>query len=383
MPKKIIYGQNDLYTWSLNNNSILIKEWTGLEFDTGELLNIKEVGYSSKKKVLWKCYTCSKEWYSTISNRTVNSNRCPKCGREEQSIKMQRPKNPCDTLENMLNTLGTRGLQIRRAYTGRTENGTEISLDNIAKGSNISLEFKCSKGHIFYRKPHGFINSTQWCPYCSGQKVIKGDNDLKTWCNKNGVFGEILLKQLDENENPSELSFGSKKVVNFKCIKCGNVWKSTINNRTAYKTGCPKCNRSSTSFGEQLIYRYYNKIYKNVQNRIKTIDGYEFDIAIFDLNACIEYNGMHWHSDENTIQRDKEKRELCNKHNIKLITVWQSHKILYSEDDIYIDNPRDYDKVSNMINQINKELDIKDIVKDELLKEAMYEAYKYMNGIDI
>lgn len=266
-------------------------------------------------------------------------------------------------------------------WIGVDEFGNTLDANVISYANNIKAGFKCDNGHTWYARIVNRTANHAGCPICNKLRFGKS---LYDWAIENNDIGDIILKQFAINNiDPKTVSYKSGINYKFICNSCSTIWSTKLLHRTVYGTGCPKCNRASTSFGEQLIYRYYNKIYKNVQNRIKTIDGYEFDIAIFDLNTCIEYNGVGWHSDENTVKRDIEKKELCNKHNIKLIAVWQSSNCMHNTEDIFIDNPRDYDKVSNMISQINKKLDIKDSVKDELLKEAMYEAYKYMNGIDI
>lgn len=370
-----------LLEWMQTNGEFgakLYKQFTGIKEDDS-IVDINSLTHGTRVKLLWKCDICQNEWYARLDTRIYNKTNCPRCKCAERNI-INKKRNKITLLEWCENN-GKYGRELLEQWTGRDEYGNTLDINKLSYSSNKYAEFKCSNGHIWTAQIMNRVHNRTGCPVCN---KLRFDKSLLDWAEENGTFGKTILEQFKINDIlPDSISYKSGVHYKFLCDKCGNIWETKLLHRTVYGTGCPKCNRASTSFGEQLIYRYYRKIYKNVQNRIKTIDGYEFDIAIFDLNACIEYNGMHWHSDENTIQRDKEKRELCNKHNIKLITVWQSHKILYSEDDIYIDNPRDYDKVSNMISQINKELDIKDSVKDELLKEAMYEAYKYMNGIDI
>ena len=66
---------------------------------------------------------------------------------------------------------------------------------------------------------------------------------LREWCNENN-FNE-LLEQWQTKENlpltPDSLSYGSEKQINWKCTKCGNVWKTKLCSRTGNKTSCPIC----------------------------------------------------------------------------------------------------------------------------------------------
>ena len=79
------------------------------------------------------------------------------------------------------------------------------------------------------------------CPYCSGKRVLKGFNDLETWCKEKN---SDLLEEWDYERNditPSEITKSSDKLVYWKCKKCSNIWKTKVDSRTRMKSGCPKC----------------------------------------------------------------------------------------------------------------------------------------------
>lgn len=77
----------------------------------------------------------------------------------------------------------------------------------------------------------------QSCPYCAGQKVISGFNDLET------KFPNIA-KEWDYNknkENPTEVMSGSDKKVWWICPK-GHNYYASISHRTGKEgRGCPIC----------------------------------------------------------------------------------------------------------------------------------------------
>ena len=78
------------------------------------------------------------------------------------------------------------------------------------------------------------------CPYCAGQRVISGNNDLETWCKENNME---LLKEWDYDKNkkkPYEIPKSFKEKMFWKCAK-GHEWAATVYNRVN-GTGCPICN---------------------------------------------------------------------------------------------------------------------------------------------
>ena len=76
------------------------------------------------------------------------------------------------------------------------------------------------------------------CPYCSGNKVLPGFNDLQT------VYPE-LSKQWHPSKNdgktPDMFTFGSGYRAYWLCPVCNQEWQSKINTRTSNNRGCPYC----------------------------------------------------------------------------------------------------------------------------------------------
>ena len=100
----------------------------------------------------------------------------------------------------------------------------------------MKFYWKCKNGHSYISSVGNRIKGTG-CPYCAGQKVLEGYNDLAT-------TNPELLKEWDYEKNiikPTEISSGSGISVWWKC-KNGHSWKSIIVNRTKNgKRGCPIC----------------------------------------------------------------------------------------------------------------------------------------------
>ena len=114
------------------------------------------------------------------------------------------------------------------------EKNINLDINKITLGSNKKAWWKCSKGHeweapIYSRSKNG-------CPYCSGQRILKGYNDLAT-------INPDLAREWNYEKNgdlkPSMISPGNNKKVWWKCSK-GHEWKASVNHRND-GSGCPVC----------------------------------------------------------------------------------------------------------------------------------------------
>ena len=119
----------------------------------------------------------------------------------------------------------------------------KTSPDQYTLGSNQKVWWKCPEGHTYEAKIGGRTYLGRGCPYCSGQKVLKGYNDLETWCKNNGR--EDLLREWDCDKNalsPSQVTAHNNKRVWWKCA-LGHEWNCTIGERTSKRrpSGCPYC----------------------------------------------------------------------------------------------------------------------------------------------
>ena len=84
------------------------------------------------------------------------------------------------------------------------------------------------------------------CPYCSGQRVLKGFNDLKTI---NPEIASQWHPTLNEDKTPEMFTSGSGHKAYWLCNVCGQTWKTSINNRTVNKRGCPYCQQKKAITG--------------------------------------------------------------------------------------------------------------------------------------
>lgn len=92
---------------------------------------------------------------------------------------------------------------------------------------------------------HGYLCSTanrtkgRGCPYCSGKKILIGENDLFS-TNPELKADWFYKKNQAKGIYPEKCTAGSHKSVWWKCSNCGYEWPAPIFNRSRGH-GCPSC----------------------------------------------------------------------------------------------------------------------------------------------
>lgn len=107
-------------------------------------------------------------------------------------------------------------------------------------GSHMKMTWRCKLGHIYTagikQRCYGETN----CPYCSGNKVLAGFNDLKT-------IAPVVASQAD-GWDATRFSKGSNGKKSWKCAY-GHKWKAEISSRVNLGTGCPYCSGKNVEIG--------------------------------------------------------------------------------------------------------------------------------------
>ena len=115
------------------------------------------------------------------------------------------------------------------------EKNGNLRPENFLPNSNKKVWWKCSEGHE-WQTIISNRNKGGGCPYCAGQKVIKGENDLQT---VNPTLAKEWNYEKNGNLTPSDIMPNSNKKVWWKCSE-GHEWQATANHRNNGR-GCPEC----------------------------------------------------------------------------------------------------------------------------------------------
>lgn len=173
------------------------------------------------KKVWWRCEK-GHEWQATIGSRTAGAS-CPVCANR--------------IIVPGINDLAYTHPELA-AQWHPTKNGT-LTPQKVSHGYDRKVWWICEKGHEWQVKITDRTWGSHGCPYCTGQDVLKGFNDLATTCPN---IAEQWHPTLNGVLTPEMVTAGSHRKVWWICSE-GHVWKAAIYNRAGKKkrTNCPVC----------------------------------------------------------------------------------------------------------------------------------------------
>jgi hypothetical protein len=198
-----------------------------------------------------------------------------------------------------------------------------IDINRITFGSNKKVWWKC---HICgYEWQTTVVNRAgslkRGCPKCSRIKASMNHSLTRAYHNNISKLYPNIAAEWHPTKNgnltPDKISYGSEKKVWWKCSWCKQEWECAVNKRTTRGCGCPNCSKSSTSFPEQAIFYYIKKYFSDSKNRDLS-NGFELDIFIPSKKVGIEYDGVRWHNNANTLLKDNKKDENCKINGIEL-----------------------------------------------------------------
>ena len=200
-----------------NGLEYILKEW---DYAKNAPLTPDNVTFQSNKKVSWRCEK-GHEWESTVNNRIGKLSGCPYCAGKKAIAGY----NDLATIRPDL-----------AAEWHPTLNG-ELTPSMVMQGSATKVWWLCPKGHAYQASLNSRTNRKSGCPYCSGNKVLPGYNDLAT---KFPAIAKQWHPTLNGDLTPDQVTPGSNKRVWWVCGE-GHVWDAVINNRTRKGYGCPVC----------------------------------------------------------------------------------------------------------------------------------------------
>ena len=298
-------GINDFETWCADNGrNDLLKEW---DIEKNRLLP-SEVAYGSHKVFFWTCSKCHLSFESNVPNRRFG-NDCPYCSN-------QKVMTGFNDFETYCKREGKEYLLHEWDYIKNV-----VKPNQVSKGTGKKFWWVCKMCKYSYESSISHRLAGRSCPYCKDdgrKKVCPGFNDFETFCKKNDAT--VLLEEWDYEKNdclPSEITFGSTKMIWWKCLRCNNSFQLLPSTRRR-GGGCPKCSQFiRTSFREQAIFYYVSKHYPKTISRY-TKEDIELDIYVPERRMAIEYDGQEWHKN---IERDLKKIDMCKQKGIELVNV--------------------------------------------------------------
>lgn len=198
-----------------------------------------------------------------------------------------------------------------------------ISPSDVTYGSKKKIWWLCSAEHKWITLVNSRTASnreTSGCPYCSGNKVWVGFNDLET-------VNPTLSSQWHPTKNgqltAQHVTKGSGKKIWWLCDN-DHEWRSLVSDRSN-GSGCPNC-VNHVSKAEEDIKDYLESLNLIVEgsNR-KILKGKELDLYVPARNIAVEFNGIYWHTElrgkDSSYHNNKWKA--CKDKSIQLLQIWE------------------------------------------------------------
>lgn len=242
------------------------------------------------------------------------------------------------------------------------ESGTTCKpLDEYTRMSD-NIRWQCNDydDHIWYATPSNILKSKNatGCPYCAGQKVLKGFNDLWT-------THPDIAKCLRDKNFGYEVSSGSRRKADFVCPQCGaSINNITVKDAVRYNLSCPCCG-DGISFPERFISNMLNQFEIDYvhDKSLSWSNNKRYDFYIEKYNLIIETHGeqhydenKQWDGDTIDIERlnDEDKFNMAISNGIEFYIVLDCRK-----------SDGDYIKNSILNSNLNKLFDLSNVDWDK------------------
>lgn len=212
--KYVAKGENDIES----QRPDLSREW---DFEKNGDYTPDKANINSKRMVGWICGRGHK-WTASIEKRVTRNQGCPYCS--------GRVAIPGET------DIATTNPELMFMWDYDKNAEEEIFPENIKAHTSIKTWWRCENNHS-WKTNAAHIMRGRRCPYCSGKKVIPGENDLET------LYPDIAAEWHPTKNNklkPFDIKPRHAKKVWWIC-QYGHEWRATPDHRVGGE-GCPYCN---------------------------------------------------------------------------------------------------------------------------------------------
>lgn len=245
---------------------------------------------TSHEDVWWYCPKGHKDYLASINNRTrkIKPTNCPECWEERRGKASAKPR-PFHSFGDLYPELLL-----------EWDKQNKVNPYSLKPRSEYLASWVCSKGHTWEAYVSNRSSQNTQCPYCTNKKLLKGFNDLET--KFPSISSEFNYQK--NGIKSDEVLYGSRNSYWFTCSKCGNEWKSSVENRTRQGKGCRKC--STTESIPENILRSSLVPFGALPTAHK-LGKWNVDIFFPDSKTVVEYDGSYYHSFEKSYERDRRK----------------------------------------------------------------------------
>ncbi len=229
MPKKYI-----------SENAELMKEW---DWERNANLNPEHLLNNSNKKAWWKCSKCGYAWETKIVYRAGRDHtNCPACANK--------------ILIQGFNDLASQFPKIAKEW--HPTKNEKLTPRDVKATTHKKAWWICPHKHEYQQAIMLRTTRGSGCPYCAGQKVWAGSNDLATTHPKIAKEWHPIK---NGNLTPKDVIAGSKRKVWWICPE-GHEYEQSLIKRTSRDYSCPICSGHKALAGYNDFATKYPEIAK-------------------------------------------------------------------------------------------------------------------------
>ena len=282
----------------------------------------------------------------------------------------------------------------------------EKNPEEVSYGTHDRFYFNCPVcGGEIYTRPRNFYIRFQdggGCRKCAGKRIweklkekgySQAEENHRRWLK--GVYNKTsktkhenyvkkvnfakdhknllpyFMDEMNRGMNPDEYPSSSKEKAWWKCPKCGELFNETF--LAMSRNGCcPEC-RTGFSKPSKVIYRSLLPFFTNVMCNTRKIlrNKMELDIYIPEIKTAIEYDGVYYHSDEKTRDRDTLKNEICKEKGIRLLRIREHDLEEMSDCECFLIDHRKMVELKDSVNWILKKLGLEYEYSNEEIRDIL------------
>lgn len=210
--QKVLAGYNDL----ASKFPSLAREWDSQKNDP---VAAGAIVFGSNRKAWWLC-SKGHSWQASVASRSIRGTGCPSCGGRRLEVGENDFSSTDPDLAEQWHPI---------------KNGS-LSPSQVVASSKEKVWWLCPRGHEYLTSIGSRHAGKTGCPYCAGQKVMQGFNDLVT-------THPHLVQEWHPKKNPgflpTSVQRGTRRKAWWLCSK-GHEWEATIANRV-WGNACPYC----------------------------------------------------------------------------------------------------------------------------------------------
>lgn len=220
----------------------VLKQFTGID-EQGNKYSPYELTYGSNKVLYWKCDAGHLRLLRVSHKLRCPYAKCPIC--EANRLSTLSLKDWCNE--------HTFGAKLKSEWTGITKEGKHLDFNSVLHTDDTIVQWKCSRGHSWYRSIVSRVSEQHNCAVCSEMKrAARYEFSLENALNDKNIQDKFLGLSFVDNVSPRDIWYRTRLNSSWLC-KNGHTYKMSVYDKVIEGIGCPTCKQLAIMSDNSLI----------------------------------------------------------------------------------------------------------------------------------